>query len=152
MRANAIPEDGIHGPALANGDTLRFGKAGNAFVFQLDPADPKTSRSKRSEISFEPNLEPNKVYWIAFSVYLDDWGRLDREDAALFGTQVHSGDNSLNLSPAFSLYTTGDGRRFKVQARWSTAPRLTGTARSPRTTPSAICRSAAGSTSCSASS
>jgi len=122
LRANAIPEDGIQGPALANGDTLRFGKANNALVFQLDPRDPVTSRSKRSEISFEPNIEPDKVYWIAFSVFLEDWGRLHPQDAALFGTQVHSGDNSLNLSPAFSLYTTAEGRRFKVQARWSTSP------------------------------
>src|SRR6185503_6449205 len=108
LRANAIPEDGIQGPALANGDTLRFGKANNALVFQLDPRDPVTSRSKRSEISFEPNIEPDKVYWIAFSVFLEDWGRLHPQDAALFGTQVHSGDNSLNLSPAFSLYTTAE--------------------------------------------
>ncbi|HEX6155560.1 MAG TPA: heparin lyase I family protein [Burkholderiales bacterium] len=122
LRASAIPEDGIQGPALPNGDTLRFGKAGKALLFQLDPSDPVTSRSKRSEISFEPNIEPDKVYWIAFSVYLEDWGRLHPQDAALFGTQLHSGDNSLHLSPAFSLYTAGEGRRFKVQARWSTSP------------------------------
>jgi len=122
LRASAIPEHGIQGSALPNGDTLRFGKAGKALLFQLDPRDPVTSKSKRSEISFEPNIEPDKVYWIAFSVYLEDWGRLHPHDAALFGTQLHSGDNSLGLSPAFSLYTTGEGRRFKVQARWSTSP------------------------------
>jgi len=122
LRASAIPEDGIQGSALPNGDTVRFGKAGKALLFQLDPRDPVTSKSKRSEISFEPNIEPGKVYWIAFSVYLEDWGRLHPQDAALFGTQLHSGDNSLGLSPAFSLYTTGEGRRFKVQARWSTSP------------------------------
>ena len=42
-----------------------------------------TSKSKRSEISFGHNIEPDKVYWIAFSVYVEDWGRLDRKDAAL---------------------------------------------------------------------
>jgi hypothetical protein len=34
---------------------------------------------------------------------------------------MHSGDNSLGLSPSFSLYTTQGGRGFKVQARWSTS-------------------------------
>ena len=121
VRANAIPEDGIHGPKLANGETLRFGKVGNALAFQVDPADPNTSKSKRSEIAFGKNLEPNKVYWIAFSAYVHDWGRLDKRDAALFGAQVHSGDDRLRLSPAFSLYTTADGRKFAIQARWSTS-------------------------------
>jgi hypothetical protein len=121
-RAVRIPESGIHGAALPSGETLRFGKAGNALAFQLDPGDPMTSKSKRSEISFGHNIEPDKVYWIAFSVYVEDWGRLDRKDAALFGTQLHSGDSSLRLSPVFGLYTAGDGRRFKVQARWSSSP------------------------------
>jgi hypothetical protein len=121
VRADAIPEDGIHGPALANGETLRFGKVGNALAFQVDPADPNTSKSKRSEIAFGKNLEPDKVYWIAFSVYVPDWGTLERRDAALFGAQVHSGDDSLHLSPAFSLYTTAGGRKFAIQARWSTS-------------------------------
>jgi hypothetical protein len=121
-RAAQIPESGIHGAALANGETLRFGKAGSALAFQLDPGDPITSKSKRSEISFGHNIELDKVYWIAFSMYVEDWGRLDRKDAALFGTQLHPGDNSLRLSPVFSLYTAGAGRRFKIQARWSTSP------------------------------
>jgi hypothetical protein len=120
-RAARIPEAGIHGAALANGETLRFGKAGKALAFQLDPADPVTSKSKRSEISFGHSIEPDKVYWIAFGVYVEDWGRLEREDAALFGTQLHPGDASLRLGPVFGLYTTGDGRRFKVRARWSTS-------------------------------
>lgn len=120
-RAASIPESGIHGAALPNGETLRFGKVGNALAFQVAPGDPKTSKSKRSEISFGHHIEPDKVYWIAFSVYVEDWGRLERKDAALFGTQLHSGDNSLELSPAFSLYTAGAGRSFNVQARWSTS-------------------------------
>ncbi|HEU5176122.1 MAG TPA: hypothetical protein VFU24_01585, partial [Burkholderiales bacterium] len=78
LGASAIPEDGIHGPKLANGETLRFGKVGNALAFQVDPADPNTSKSKRSEIAFGKNLEPNKVYWIAFSAYVPDWGTLDK--------------------------------------------------------------------------
>lgn len=121
-RADSIPEEGIHGAALPNGETLRFGKVGNALAFQVDPTDPKTSKSKRAEIAFGRNIEPGKVYWIAFSVYLHDWGQLERQDGALFGTQLHSGDDSLHLSPAFSLYTTAGGRRFQVQARWSTSP------------------------------
>ncbi len=122
-RAAQIPESGIHGAALPSGETLRFGKAGDAFAFQLDPGDPITSSSKRSEISFGHNIEPDKVYWIAFSVYVEDWGTLEHKDVALFGTQLHSGAHSLRLGgPIFSLYTAGDGRRFKTQARWSTSP------------------------------
>ena len=46
-RAQAqIPESGIHGAALRSGETLRFGKAGNAFAFQLDPGDPVRLRSR----------------------------------------------------------------------------------------------------------
>src|SRR5262245_34946683 len=85
-RAARIPESGIPGAALANGQTLRFAKAGNALAFQLDPGDPVTSKAKRSEISFGHDIEPDKVYWIAFSAYVEDWGRLERKDEALFGT------------------------------------------------------------------
>ncbi len=121
-RAGSIPEAGIHGAALPGGETLRFGKVGDAFAFQLDPADPTTSKSKRSEISFDRNIEPDKVYWIALGVYVHDWGRLERRDAALFGTQVHAGNNSLGVGgPSFGLYTTRNGRMFRVQARYSTA-------------------------------
>lgn len=122
LRASQIPEAGIHGAPLPNGETLRFGKVGDALAFQLDPGDPKTSKSKRAEIAFGRTIEPGKVYWIAFSVYVHDWGKLDRQDGALFGTQLHSGDDSLHLSPAFALYTAAEGRRFRVQARWSTSP------------------------------
>jgi predicted phosphodiesterase len=128
-RAGSIPESGIHGSILPNGETLRFGKVPDpsnpilkALSFQVHPDDPVTAKGKRSELSFGRNIETNKVYWVALGVYAYDWGVLGSKDAALFGTQVHSGDDSLNLSPAFSLYTTGAGRKFKVQARWSTSP------------------------------
>jgi hypothetical protein len=107
-RAGSIPESGIHGPVLPNGETVRFGKV------------PDPSKGKRSELSFGRNIETNKVYWVALGVYVYDWGMLGSEDAALFGTQLHPGDHSLKLSPVFGLYTTGAGRKFKVQARWST--------------------------------
>jgi hypothetical protein len=127
-RANSIPESGIHGAPLPSGETLRFGKVADprnqslkALSFQLHPDDPVTSKSKRSEISFGRNIEPNKVYWIALGVYVHDWGRLASKDAAVFGTQLHSGNNSLGLSPSFSLVTTNNGRNFKVLALHSTS-------------------------------
>jgi Polysaccharide lyase len=119
-RAAAIPESGIHGPALESGETLRFGKAGGALSFLVDPRDPPTSKSRRAEITFGKNIEPGKVYWIAFSVYVHDWGRLDSRDAALFGTQLHSGNNSAGMGgPAFSFFTSRGGRKFYVMASWN---------------------------------
>jgi hypothetical protein len=127
-RAGSIPESGIHGPVLLNGETLRFGKVPDpsnpllkALSFQVHLDDLLTSNGKRSELSFGRDIEMNKVYWVALGVYVYDWGMLSSEDAALFGTQLHPGDHSLRLSPVFGLYTTGAGRKFKVRARWSTS-------------------------------
>jgi hypothetical protein len=63
----------------------------------------------------------NRVYWVAVKTYIADWGNLNSGDDALFGTQMHSGDNSRSLSPSFGLYTLPGGRNFKVVARWSTS-------------------------------
>jgi hypothetical protein len=80
---NEIPETGIQGAALPNGETLRLGKVADplnparaALAFQLAPNDPMTSSSKRSEIEFPPNIELDRVYWIAFSMFVYDWGTL----------------------------------------------------------------------------
>lgn len=125
--AKMIPESGIHGAPLENGDTLRFGKVDDparpgrkALAFQLSPRDPMTASSKRAEIAFEPNIEEGRVYWIAFSVYVYDWGRLPRGDNSLFGTQVHSGDNSRGLSPSFTLGSLR-GDTFVVSVQYSTS-------------------------------
>jgi hypothetical protein len=121
--ANEIPETGIHYSALPNGETLRLGKVADplntltkVFAFQLAPNDPSTSGSKRSEFEFPPNVENGKTYWIAVSVYVQDWGSLSNGDDALFGTQVHSGDSSKGFSPSFSLvsYGASGGRTFQV--------------------------------------
>jgi hypothetical protein len=126
--ASAIPESGIHGSTLPNGETLRFGKVVDpdnsilkALAFQVHPSDPDTSGANRVELRMPDNIELDKVYWIALGVYVYDWGLLALEDRALFATQIHSGDNSLGLSPSFSIYTVASGRNFKVQARWSTS-------------------------------
>jgi hypothetical protein len=122
---SSIPEAGIHGGTLSNGETLRMGKetdplnsAKKALSFQLSYSDPNTSGSKRSEISFSPNVEMNKVYWVAFRAYVRDWGSESSE--GLFGTQLHSGDNSRGLSPSFGIYMSG-ARNFRVETRYSTA-------------------------------
>jgi hypothetical protein len=125
--AKIIPESGIHGAPLANGETLRFGKVDDparpgrkALAFQLSPDDPATSSSKRAEIAFQPNIDPDKVYWIAFSLYIYDWGSLPRGDESLFGTQVHSGDDSRGLSPSFTMGTFR-GNTFVVAVQHSTS-------------------------------
>ncbi len=127
--APSIPESGIHGSVLSNGESLRLGKATDptssarkALAFQVSPSDPTTSGSKRSELKFSNNVELNKTYWIALSVFIEDWGSLKSTDKALFGTQMHSGDNSRGLSPSFGIYTAGsNGRSLQVQTRYSTS-------------------------------
>jgi hypothetical protein len=122
-----IPESGIHGAPLANQETLRFGKVDDpaqpgrkALAFQLSPDDPVTAGSKRTEIAFMPNIEPEHVYWIAFSLYIYDWGSLPRGDESLFGTQVHSGDNSRGLSPSFTIGSFRSNT-FVVAVQYSTS-------------------------------
>jgi hypothetical protein len=95
--APSIPESGINGTTLPNGETLRLGKLMDpnnslrkALAFQVIGTDPTTSGGKRAELSISPNIEMNKVYWIVFSAYVYDWGRLASTDNALFGTQMHS--------------------------------------------------------------
>lgn len=120
--AATIPEDGIQGPALSNGETLRLGKepdpadpSRKALVFQLGPDDRLTSGSRRAEISFEPSIEMDRVYWVAFRMYVFDWG--DDASQGLLGTQIHSGDNARGLSPSFGVYFTG--REMRIEARYS---------------------------------
>jgi hypothetical protein len=124
----AIPESGIHGAKLPNGETLRLGKVADprnasrkALAFQLHPNDPSTSGSKRSELGFEKTIQRNKTYWVAFRVFVPDWGKLAANDVSIFGTQLHSGDNSRGLSPSFSLVANGNGRSFQVYTLYSTA-------------------------------
>ncbi len=122
-----IPETGIHGFTLANGETLRFGKhadplnsARKALGFQVDPKDVNTSGAKRSEIRFASNIESDRVYWAAMSVYVYDWGTLSTADDGLFGLQLHHG-SPLDLSPNFSVVTSGTGRTFQVMALGSSS-------------------------------
>ena len=127
--ASQVPESGIHYTTLPNGETLRLGKTKdpansllNALSFQVRNSDPTTSSGKRSELSITPNIEMNKVYWIVFSAYVEDWGTLSSSDNALFGAQMHTGDNDAGVGgPSFGLYTTQNGRKFRVQARYSTS-------------------------------
>ena len=125
--ANQIAESGIHGSMLPNGETMRFGKttdptnsALKALAFQVMNSDPTTSGGKRAELAVEPNIEMNKVYWITFSAYVYDWGTLAASDNALYGMQMHTGDNQASVGgPSFGIYTTQNGRMLRVQARYS---------------------------------
>jgi hypothetical protein len=127
--AGNIPESGIHGSTLPNGETLRLGKvqdpAGSgrkAIAFQVHKNDPLTSKGKRSEMSVTPNIEMNKTYWIAYRVYVYDWGNLASGDDALFGVQLHSGDNAAGVGgPSFGVYVTPNtnGRQLRVHSRYN---------------------------------
>ena len=124
-----IPETtGIEGSLLPNGERIRLGKQADpansskkALVFQLAPTDPDTSGNPRAEISFSKTIEYNKVYWVAMRAYVHDWGSLASNDVSVFGTQLHSGDNSRGLSPSFSLIANNGGRTFQVYAVTSTS-------------------------------
>lgn len=124
---STVPESGRHGSTLPNGETIRFGKESDplnssrkALSFQLAPSDPTTGGSKRVELGFPRNIEYNKTYWIAVSVYAHDWGTLATNDQSLFGFQLHNG-TKIDLSPTIALYTAGNGRRMKIQTRYSTS-------------------------------
>jgi len=83
------------------------------------PGDPNTSGSRRGEFAFDSTVEWNKIYWVAVRVYVYDWGTAGagaNNDDALFGTQLHSGDNSLGLSPSFGIYEE-NGRQLRIHAR-----------------------------------
>jgi hypothetical protein len=127
INAPDIPESGLHAFTLSNGETLRFGKHADplsstrrVLAFQVDPNDVTTSGAKRAELKFGNNLEMDRVYWAALSVYVYDWGFLGSADNALFGLQQHNGSPA-DLSPNFALYTSGSGRNFQVHARGSSS-------------------------------
>ena len=127
ISASSIPESGMHAFTLPNGETLRFGKHADprnssrkALAFQLSPKDVTTSGSKRVEIKFPNNIEMNKVYWVAMSTYVYDWGNLTSSDDSLFGLQQHNGSPA-DLSPNFALITSGTGRTFQVMALGSSS-------------------------------
>ena len=122
--ADQIPETGINGTPLPNGETLRFGKqvdpadsTKQAIAVQLAPGDPLTSGSHRSEIEMPPSVVNGQTYWMAVRVFVPDWGTLPDGDAALFGAQLHAGNSNLGYSPSFTLATYGGasgGRTFQV--------------------------------------
>jgi len=123
--APSIPDSGIHYNTLSNGETLRFGKqadpsnsARKALAFQLAYSDPATSGSRRTEIGYPQRIELNKVYWVAFSMYVRDWGQLSTSDVATVGMQVHGAGPG--LSPAIQLASRG-GRTFWIDARTSSS-------------------------------
>jgi hypothetical protein len=126
--SSVLEEGGVCGPRLLpNGEVLRFGKVPDpvnserqALLFQVHRGDPATSGGKRVELAAAKNIEMNKVYWIAFSAYVYDWGTLPKRDKALFGCQVHQGKSGLEVGgPTIGLFTSQDGRFFRVQARYS---------------------------------
>jgi hypothetical protein len=126
LQANQIPESGVNGTVLPNGETLRLGKVTDprdstkkALAFQIAPNDPTTSGSRRAELRYSGGLSNDKVYWAAYRHYVYDWGTLPTSDVAIIAMQVHGG-NVAGLSPAVGIYSRG-GRNFWIDARGSTA-------------------------------
>jgi hypothetical protein len=129
---NQIPESGIRASSI-NGDTLRFGKVADPlgsgatkFEYQLAPSDANTSGSQRSEVEMEPNIQMNKTYWVAFDLYVQDWGTLAKGDDSVVW-QIHP-DPVVGMSPQLSLTTASKplaagnyGREFEVWILTSTA-------------------------------
>jgi hypothetical protein len=124
---NQVAEPGgVTGTNTTQYGNMRFGKQTNpananqqVFTFMVAPGDPNTSGSRRGEFAFDSTVEWNKIYWVAVRVYVYDWGTAGagaNNDDALFGTQLHSGDNSLGLSPSFGIYEE-NGRQLRIHAR-----------------------------------
>ena len=121
---SSIPEAGVTGSTLPNGETVRLGKqadpansARKAVVFQLAPSDPNTSGSKRSEFKFPNNIEFGRTYWVAYKVFVSDWGTLPSSDVSIVGSQLHSGDSSAGYSPSFGVYAINGGRDYVIRVR-----------------------------------
>lgn len=123
-----IPETGVHGTKLADSSTLRFGKvpdplnpARKVLSFMVAPTDPFTAGDgkRRSELSYGKNIPMETPYWCAFSAYLYAWG-VD-QTLGLFGAQIHSGDNTRGLSPAWQFFYRGDldPKEFRVRSTHS---------------------------------
>jgi hypothetical protein len=127
LPAPEIPETGLHAFTLGSGETLRFGKhvdprnsTRKALAFQVDPRDVSTSGAKRSELKFPSNIDMDRIYWAAMSVYVYDWGTLSSADDGLFGLQLHHG-SPFDLSPSVSVVTSGTGRTFQIMALGSSS-------------------------------
>ena len=54
-------------------------------------------------------------------MYVEDWGKTRPQETWPCSARSCTAETTNGLSPVFSLYTAGAGRRFKVQARWSTS-------------------------------
>jgi hypothetical protein len=123
-----IPEPGVMGPdgQLRLGKAADPAQAGTVLKVQVAPNDPLTHAEKRAEFAGASVIEFNKIYWIALRVYVADWGS-GADGGGLFGAQVHSGDNSHNLSSTFALYTGSDRRTFEVRTVYSPDPPSSGT-------------------------
>jgi len=119
-----IPEAGITGSTLPSGETVRLGKqadptnsARQAVVFQVAPSDPNTSGSKRSEFRFPDNIEFGKTYWVAYKVFVNNWGPLSSGDTSIFGTQLHSGNSAAGYSPSIGVYSINAGQDMVIRVR-----------------------------------
>ena len=128
--ANEIAESGIHGSRLPNGETMRFGKTVDptnstlkALAFQVRNSDPTTSGGKRAELAVEPNIEMNKVYWIALQRLRLRLGHARRRTTApVRHPDAHRRQpGSKPGRPSFGIYTTQNGRMLRVQTRYSTS-------------------------------
>lgn len=126
--ADKIPEAGIHGAQLPNGETLRFGKAdaparpaSKALFFQVKNTDPETSGGKRSELACAHNIQQGSFYWLAVAAYVYDWGTLSDKDDACFACQMHTSESGLQVGPSFALNTSQKGRHMQFISRYSTA-------------------------------
>lgn len=122
LRPDKIPNEGIHGPELPDGTTLRLGKvsdpdspAREAVLFALQAKDPVTSSSKRSEIKFDTIIAHDTPYWIGVNFRVVDgpaWQKAGREEG-LFGIQLH--DSGI---PPYGLYMVGP-RQCQLQCRYT---------------------------------
>lgn len=127
LASQKTPEAGLHGRALADGRTLRFGRvpdsstaSGYAYELAVDPGDALTASSYRCEIAFAADTQralPRGVnFWHALAVKLPDW-RMTSDEQSL--AQWHAGDTSGGLLPIYALLVRG--KTMRLVLRYSTA-------------------------------
>ena len=97
--------------------------ATTVLIAQTPSATPRVIEISAKRFEFTPNVEFGKTYWIAYSIYVYDWGTLMNNDDSLFGAQLHSGNSNLGLSPSFTIYTSGSkgGRTLQIYRQYSTS-------------------------------
>lgn len=116
-----VPESGISGARLEDGTTLKFGKVADpggsgerVLVFRSNKRNEWVAGAPRCEGMFNragTRLPKNEVFWVAMSVWPDDWSATIPEDGQVI-QQWHDGLQFPGLRPILAMKFLSD--KFSV--------------------------------------